>query len=228
MRGAGAGAGKAAGAGAPSDGSDFQMTEEEVSRFQKAFKDPSFRDMFREFAEELADPANRELRAKELAALEREQAILEGRSVDSVDTILVQPSASFCVKVRDATSHKVFINVCVSDKIEPAHEEDKQQKQQPQRQQRDTPSAPRAWQIPFCLAAPRRERDHANESCMTYDFVVAPNAIELAKRSPAFHKMLVETAVETVASRFTESIKTAGACGCACVRARAAPRVPVS
>ena len=37
----------------------LKLTNEEVNRFEKAFKDPKFMDMFSEYAREISDPKAR-------------------------------------------------------------------------------------------------------------------------------------------------------------------------
>ena len=38
---------------------DLKLTPDEVSKFETAFKDPEFKKMFMEYAEEISDPKNK-------------------------------------------------------------------------------------------------------------------------------------------------------------------------
>ena len=40
--------------------SDLKLTSDEVAKLQKAFKDPEFCKLFKEYADEISDPKNRE------------------------------------------------------------------------------------------------------------------------------------------------------------------------
>lgn len=51
----------------------FEPTKEELDKFQKAFKDPEFRKLFQEYAEEISDPAKRKEYEDEINRLEMEQ-----------------------------------------------------------------------------------------------------------------------------------------------------------
>lgn len=54
---------------------DMNITKDEVDRIGKALKDESFRKLFVEYAEEIADPKNRELYEKEIAMMEAERGM---------------------------------------------------------------------------------------------------------------------------------------------------------
>lgn len=54
---------------------DLNITKDEVDRIGEALKDESFRKLFVEYAEEIADPKNRELYEKEIAMMEAERGM---------------------------------------------------------------------------------------------------------------------------------------------------------
>lgn len=41
------------------DSGDLNLTSDEITKLKKAFKDPEFQKLFREYAEEISDPANK-------------------------------------------------------------------------------------------------------------------------------------------------------------------------
>ncbi|KAI9218517.1 pre-RNA processing PIH1/Nop17-domain-containing protein [Blastocladiella britannica] len=51
----------------------LKLTEDEVERFQSAFRDPKFRDLFRDYMDEISDPAKKKQYEDEIASLELER-----------------------------------------------------------------------------------------------------------------------------------------------------------
>ena len=56
---------------------DPAMSTEEADRIGKAFEDPKFREMFKQYIDDLSDPANRAEQEAYLSQLEREHAVPE-------------------------------------------------------------------------------------------------------------------------------------------------------
>lgn len=63
------------------DGSASKLTSEEAKKFKAAFADPEFRRLFAEYADELADPKNREETEAYISQLEEEQKVPEGKEL---------------------------------------------------------------------------------------------------------------------------------------------------
>jgi dynein assembly factor 2 len=82
-----------------------------MDRIGAAMKDEGFRKLLFQYAEELADPVNRQQRETEIAMLEAEQ----GRDVK-----FVNPEPCYVVKTVLTTpaATKVFVNVCQSDMVD--------------------------------------------------------------------------------------------------------------
>ena len=57
------------------------FTEEESSKFKKAFEDPEFRKLFADYVDELQDPQNREETEAYISQLEGEQKVPAGREL---------------------------------------------------------------------------------------------------------------------------------------------------
>lgn len=64
-----------------SKGEASKLSSDEASRFKKAFADPEFRKLFSEYADELADPKNREETEAYISQLEGEQKVPEGKEL---------------------------------------------------------------------------------------------------------------------------------------------------
>jgi dynein assembly factor 2 len=59
----------------------MQFSDEEASRFKKAFSDPKFRELFSEYMDEIQDPKYREETEQYISQLEGEQKIPEGKEL---------------------------------------------------------------------------------------------------------------------------------------------------
>lgn len=64
-----------------SKGEASKLTSDEASRFKTAFADPEFRKLFSEYADELADPKNREETEAYISQLEDEQKVPQGKEL---------------------------------------------------------------------------------------------------------------------------------------------------
>eukprot|EP00698_Gefionella_okellyi_P024315 TRINITY_DN8543_c0_g1_i1.p1 TRINITY_DN8543_c0_g1~~TRINITY_DN8543_c0_g1_i1.p1 ORF type:complete len:667 (-),score=159.50 TRINITY_DN8543_c0_g1_i1:155-2155(-) len=162
----------------------FEITPEESQRFEKAFRDPEFVKLFGEFFKEMEDPVKRAQHEEELRMLAEQQ-----KAEDVSGPELIVPNQGFCVKVKTSSGQKVFINVCIHERVPRVVAEG------------------RSVQIPYVLAPPHTETDHAQQQCVAYDFVVAPDTYERAKKSDAFRKVVIDTAVESVAAQYLEKIE---------------------
>lgn len=88
---------------------------QEVNKFEEAFKDPKFMELFADYAKEISDPANK---AETEAYLRQVESQGRAEEVYGKGTQLVVPEAAFVLKTRDkASGQKIFINVCTSDKV---------------------------------------------------------------------------------------------------------------
>jgi hypothetical protein len=58
-----------------------KFTDEEASRFKKAFADPEFRKMFADYMDELQDPKHREETEAYITQLETEQKVPDGKEL---------------------------------------------------------------------------------------------------------------------------------------------------
>uniref|UniRef100_A0A3Q0KI17 Protein kintoun n=1 Tax=Schistosoma mansoni TaxID=6183 RepID=A0A3Q0KI17_SCHMA len=190
------------------DSGDLNLTPDEVTKLKKAFKDPEFQKLFREYAEEISDPANKKKYEDEIRMMELEQGM---------DVVFVNPTPGHCLKTRhwpgvsqcpesginssakdESTqeSVKVFINVCKSDKV--GCPEMKPMKNDSSRQGENGVY----WSLPHCFTPPREDIDKAKKHAMVYDVAFNPKAFELAKSSTAFRRLLDTTAVEGVQKQY--------------------------
>lgn len=59
----------------------LQFSEDESTKFQKAFEDPEFRKLFSNYIDELQDPKNREENEAYISQLEGEKKVPEGKEL---------------------------------------------------------------------------------------------------------------------------------------------------
>ncbi|CAH8834864.1 unnamed protein product [Trichobilharzia szidati] len=188
---------------------DMNLTSDEISKLKNAFKDPEFRKLFREYAEEISDPVNKKKYEDEIKLMELEQGM---------DVQFINPTPGHCFKTRHwpcvlqcsdskttlkeeekstNESVKVFINVCKSDVVECP--EIKSQKND---SSVHSGGGRPYWSIPHCFTPPREDFDKKKNHSMVYDVVFNPKAFELAKSSIAFKRLLNVTAIEGLQKQY--------------------------
>jgi len=162
----------------------FKPTGEEMGKFQKAMDDPKFRDMFRDYLEEINDPENLKRREQELLAMEQQGMAPEGRK-------LVRPKAEFSVSL-DVTEEKgkVVINLCSGDFCKDAvfkKEGDGSGKTGVQ------------CQIPYTLGHMRTaEHPETGNLCQLYDIAFSENTMKSALAEEHFKEVVIKTSIEAV------------------------------
>ncbi|GMH36445.1 hypothetical protein BSKO_04313 [Bryopsis sp. KO-2023] len=96
---------------------DLNLTSEEVKKFDKAFKDPKFVELFDDYLAEISTPQAKEEQELYLRQLENQG---KSESVYGKGVQLLVPEPGCVVKTKDKrTGEKVFINICTSDKVPP-------------------------------------------------------------------------------------------------------------
>lgn len=166
---------------------DLKLSNEEVSKFEKAFSQPEFLKMFEEHIIEMQDPKARAETEEYLRQLE-----LEGKAEETYGkgAQLIVPQPEFVVKSKNLeTADKVYINVCSSDKVGRATE---------QRRARPDGSIGTHVSIPLVSGTGRKGSDGAGRTCCVWDFVVHPETIARAESSSPHMSLLVDTALDEI------------------------------
>lgn len=159
-----------------------KMSKEEMERFVKASKDPEWRKMFAEYAEEISDPKYRSEQSDYIRQLEAKGELPPGKKV-------LYPLAGFVVKTRKSVAvanegSKVFVNIVQSEKIgEPVSTKTE---------------GGTTWTLPHVLSPPRLERDKKGETATTFDCCFHPSAVARSVLQKPFRDMMTQTAFETV------------------------------
>lgn len=163
---------------------ELDMTADEIDRLTKAFKDDKFREMLRDYAEELADPENKRRYEEEIKLLEQERG-------NNIEFIHPEPFKSLKTSVNG--KQKCFINICASDKIgKPSCENGV--REQGRRGQ--------CWSLPHSLHPGRQDTDPKGNKMMIYDVIFHPDALYLAKKNKRFMDMVENTAIQGIQDAF--------------------------
>lgn len=153
---------------------ELDVTKEELDGIGAALKDEQFRKLLCEYAEEIADPANRAQREREMQRYELERG---------VRLTFVRPRPGFVVKTSADGERKVFVNICSDDVVaEPSCRPD---------------AGGQRWSLPHCLSPVRRDYDRARKPCDVYDVVFHPRVLQLAGHA-RFRDMVEDTALSMV------------------------------
>ncbi|XP_075169750.1 PIH1 domain-containing protein Nop17-like [Haematobia irritans] len=168
-------------AASSSSNPQLDITKEEYQRISEAFKKEEFRKLFLEYIEEIQDPDNRKRYEEEIVQIEAERG---------VDVLFVHPEPGFVIKSSQDGEQKCFINCAKNSHVgKPSSQVCVNQ---------GTGQKGLSWSIPMAQAPPRDDLDNNKKRCRVYDVVFHPDALYLAEKNAAFHKCLVDTALDAV------------------------------
>ncbi|KAG9268210.1 protein kintoun [Astyanax mexicanus] len=159
---------------------ELELTTDEITRLNKALKDEKFRELLREYTEEISDPENRRRYEEEITQLEQERG---------VDARFVHPTPHHVLKTSLNGQEKCFINVCSNDLLnqpscKPGRGEDGRLGQH--------------WSLPYSLAPGRSDRDAKGKKCTVYDVVFHPDTLHIAGKNTRFMELVNSTAFQAV------------------------------
>ncbi|KAM8833673.1 protein kintoun isoform 1-T1 [Synchiropus picturatus] len=163
---------------------ELDMTSDEVDRFTQAFKDERFREMLREYAEEISDPENKKKYEEEMTLLEQER----GNHVD-----FIHPEPFRALRTSVDGKQKCFINICSNEKVAkpecaPGQSEDGRRGQR--------------WSLPHSLHPGRPHSDKKGVKQMVYDVVFHPDTLHIAGKNSRFMDMVKSTAIQGIENAF--------------------------
>jgi len=170
---------------------DFKMTKDEANKIESCFKEPEFRDLFKEYMDEMADPKHRSESDQYLRQLEGEGNVPEG---------MAMCSEGICIKAKltEATETgcaKVFINVTHCTEIAAASQEEATD---------ENGKKGKRWKLPFSLSPSAQiVEDHSGEKVQSWDVAVNSGTFEQHVRSSQrFCDLLVRTAIDDIKRQF--------------------------
>ncbi|KAL3968892.1 GMP reductase [Sarotherodon galilaeus] len=163
---------------------ELNLTAYEVDRFTKAFEDEKFREMFRDYTQEISDPENRKKYEEEIKILEQER----GNTVE-----FIHPEPFRAIKTSVDGKQKCFINICASDKVgKPSSNwvasEDGRRGQ--------------CWSLPHSLHPGRQDTDPKGNKMMIYDVVFHPDTTRMASKNKSFLEMVDGIAIQGIQDTF--------------------------
>ncbi|KAJ3034437.1 Protein kintoun, partial [Rhizoclosmatium hyalinum] len=173
-----------------------------MERISKAMKDEKFRELFKEYMDEISDPKNRELYEQEIAALEADRGnnirwvkptpgrVLKTSFAERPPKQVAGPGAEELE--IPAEVKKVFVNICSCPEIEEAKAEGSRKDERGQ-----------PWSIPYSLTPGRVDMDKAGGKCFVYDCVFNPKTFEKGCAIPQFMELLLVTAIEGIERQFS-------------------------
>ncbi|KAM9341288.1 protein kintoun [Symphorus nematophorus] len=163
---------------------ELNMTVDEIDRLTKAFKDEKFREMLRDYAEELSDPENKKRYEEEITLLEQERG-------NTIEFIHPQPFRALRTSVNG--KQKCFINICANEKVgKPSSKwgvsEEGRRGQ--------------CWSLPHSLHPGRQDTDTKGNKIMIYDVIFHPDTLHIASKNKRFMEMVDSTAIQGIQSAF--------------------------
>ncbi|CAH0381941.1 unnamed protein product [Bemisia tabaci] len=162
---------------------DFDITTDELGKIKEALKNQEFRDLFKNYVEEINDPENRKLYEKEIVQLERER----GYAVE-----FIHPKIGYVIKTSSNGTTKTYINVCSNPNIEPPSSAKSNQ----------NGSSGLNWSIPYLLTPLKKIFGRNKNILHVYDAVFHPDTLHLASKNEKFRDAVNHTALEGVESSF--------------------------
>lgn len=163
---------------------DLNLTSDEIDRFSKAFKDEKFRELLREYAEEISNPENKKKYEEEITMMEQERGM---------DVKFIHPQPGHALKTSVNGAQKCFVNICSNDLLsKPVCKPGKA----------GDGKAGQLWSLPYSLAPGREDMGARAERHMVYDVVFHPDTLYMAGRNDRFKKMVDETAIEAIQKQF--------------------------
>lgn len=167
---------------------ELNLTEDEVDRLTKAFKDENFRKMLFDYAEEISDPENKKKYEEEITMLEQER----GNNIE-----FVHPTPFKALKTSVDGKQKCYVNICANDKVA-----------KPTSSQGVSEEGCRGqyWSLPHNLHPGRQFTDKKGNKFTVYDVVFHPDTLHIARRNKRFMEMVDNTAVQAIQKSFNVTL----------------------
>lgn len=163
---------------------ELNMTADEMDRLAKALKDEKFREMLRDYAQEISDPDNRRRYEEEIRLLEQDRG-------NTVEFIHPKPFKALRTSVND--KQKCFINICANEKVG-----------KPTSKQGVSEEGRRGqcWSLPHSLHPGRQDTDAKGNKIVIYDVIFHPDTLYIASKNKRFMDLVDSTAIQGIQSAF--------------------------
>lgn len=193
---------------------------QELDRFKKAMEDPQFRDLLKEYTDEISDPRNRAEHEAYLAEVEErarhdpqaqdgDYSGVAGAASIPKGMKLVSPTPVFCLKIvvpanaprkvkepnPSLIAQKIFVNVCTCDAMDDVSS---QKVKDVNGNKSKTPVAGEQFSLPYSLAGPRDTKDTRGASAKVYDFVFSESTWNQYRAHLRIVHMFQEMAIDAI------------------------------
>ncbi|CAA9998604.1 unnamed protein product [Nesidiocoris tenuis] len=159
--------------------SGIDMSKRELNDLKEAFKKDKFKELFKEYIDEVNDPKNQAIYEKELLQLEKERG---------ADSTFLRPSPGYVIRTSAEGDCQAFVNVCYNEKIDRPQCE-------PVVRNGQTGSN---WSVPHVFSKGRMEMTRDGAEMLVYDVIFHPMALDLAHRNADFKELVNSTALAAV------------------------------
>ncbi|XP_069493499.1 protein kintoun [Ambystoma mexicanum] len=158
----------------------LDLSADEVERFSRAFKDEHFKELFREYAEEISDPENRKRYEQEISMMELERGM---------DVKFVHPQPGHVLRTSLGGKQRCYVNICSNSLMGKPEARPSEGGQ--------------LWSLPYSLAPGREDLGkHDAGKHMIYDVVFHPDTLRMSA-NPKFKEMVDSTALEAIEKQFS-------------------------
>ena len=165
-----------------------EYTQEEISNVSNALKDPKFRDLFKEYVDDISDPKHRGEYETYLSQLEAKGEVPRGRKL-----LRAKPGA--CLKThllfKSGQKQKLFLNLCQSSEIGEISFESS-----------DSSKKGTYVNLPHIVSPPRPDKDSKGHTCLTCDVAVSPKTLVQCLGNPQILRVLIDIVAESLSSQF--------------------------
>jgi len=201
---------------------DLQITDEEAEKFQKAFNELKFRELFADYVSEISNPTDRAEHEEYLRILESQNALPAGKAT-------IRPSPGFVLEFKTAQTvvdpleerktsgrcnlsecFKCFVNIVYSDKV--ALPTSQPVLSSPDFASRTALSIPspntgRDWSIPYFSGPLRMEHDTSNNEktlVPAFDCCFNPQSLVYASKNATFRNLIAAIAWKSACSMLNQ------------------------
>jgi hypothetical protein len=163
----------------------FEMTSEEMKKLEECMEKPEFRDLFKQYLEEISNPETRKEYDDYMTQLENENHLPQGAQ-------LLRPNPGFCVKLKEGK--KYFINVCWTNLLE---------EHKTVAQKGADGKVGFNFSLPYSMSQMREIVDSNNEPAQVVDFIISDKTFNQCTNDK-LKRAVIETAIDALG----ESLQT--------------------
>lgn len=112
------------------------------------------------------------------------------------------PKPGFCLKTKNSTEEKIFINICQSDQIN-APKDISEQQLIKLIEQEDAATAAFQYRVPMSLGEPHSELDNSGCACVAYDVCINDEFLKKVNENSTFMGFLMSIVIEGLETKYS-------------------------